>query len=110
DNDVARSAEQVAANFCSSSSLAVRYCCEPEQNIALARNRGVQNADGDYIAFIDDDEFPNETWLSALLEAQQKFQVAGVLGPVKPYFERRPPDWVKQGKFFDRPTYATGYE
>ena len=37
----------------------VKYCVEPRQNIALARNKALQNAEGDLIAFIDDDEFPD---------------------------------------------------
>jgi hypothetical protein len=31
-----------------------------------------------------------------------------VLGPVVPYFEAEPPNWLKKGKFFDRPAYVTG--
>jgi succinoglycan biosynthesis protein ExoM len=34
----------------------------------------------------------------------------GVLGPVEPYFETEPPQWVKKGRFFDRPKYVTGYK
>ncbi len=58
DNDQARSAESVVAEFTKTSSVAVTYCMEPQQNIALARNKAVRNASGNYIAFIDDDEFP----------------------------------------------------
>jgi hypothetical protein len=36
--------------------------------------------------------------------------VDGVLGPVKPYFEADPPEWVKKGRFFDRPNFETGYK
>jgi GT2 family glycosyltransferase len=36
--------------------------------------------------------------------------VDGVLGPVKPSFESDPPKWVKKGRFFDRPTFDTGYK
>jgi hypothetical protein len=35
--------------------------------------------------------------------------VDGVLGPVNPHFETDPPGWVKKGKFFERPTYSSGY-
>ena len=33
----------------------------------------------------------------------------GVLGPVKCHFDEAPPQWVIKGKFYDRPTYPTGY-
>ena len=42
------------------------YCVEPRQNIALARNKAVENSTGDFLAFIDDDEFPIQSWLLTL--------------------------------------------
>jgi succinoglycan biosynthesis protein ExoM len=98
------------ADFCSTHRLAVNYCVEPQQNIALARNMAFQHASGDFIAFIDDDEFPADDWLCALFKACEAYGVAGVLGPVIPYYELEPPQWVKKGGFFDRPAYKTGYK
>lgn len=110
DNDAARSAESVADQFDASSTLRVTYCVEPEPNIALARNNAVAHATGDFIAFIDDDEVPVEEWLYRLFETAGSHGVDGVLGPVRPAFEHEPPAWLRKGKFFDRPTYPTGYE
>ena len=110
DNDSAHSAQEVVTTFASVSLLRVTYCVEPQQNIALARNRAVRNAQSDFIAFIDDDEFPADDWLSLLLETQKKFDVEGVLGPVQPHFESDPPAWVRKGRFFDRPRHETGYK
>jgi succinoglycan biosynthesis protein ExoM len=75
----------------------------------MARNRAIENAAGDLIAFIDDDEFPIKRWLLTLFEALNKFGVDGVLGPVKPHFDDEPPQWVVKGKFYDRPSYPTGF-
>jgi succinoglycan biosynthesis protein ExoM len=86
----------------------VKYCVESQQSIALARNKAVQNATGDYIAFIDDDEFPVSNWLSTLFAASEKYKVDGVLGPVKPHFEIGAPNWVVKGGFYDRPCHPTG--
>src|SRR5580700_7943958 len=58
DNDHLRSAEPVVSVFAAASAIPIRYCEEPRQNIALARNKAVENATGDFVAFIDDDEFP----------------------------------------------------
>ncbi len=110
DNDPAESARQVVAAFSSTSHLAVTYCVEPQQNIALVRNRALQHADGDFIAFIDDDEYPGDNWLRDLFQTCETYKVDGVLGPVVPYFEFDPPGWVKKGRFFDRPTHATGFK
>jgi len=109
DNDAMESARAVVASFSSTSHLPVKYCVEPQQNIALARNRALENADGDLIAFIDDDEFPVEDWLSRLFQTYLDSGAAGVLGPVEPHFDEEPPQWVKKGGFFNRPRYQTGY-
>jgi succinoglycan biosynthesis protein ExoM len=109
DNDHLESARPVVAAFSASHRLAVKYCVEPQENIALARNRAVEQAKGDFIAFIDDDEFPTENWLHKLFEARAAFGADGVLGPVKPQFETDPPRWVREGKFFERPEYPTGH-
>jgi len=108
DNDHSLSAEAVVQDFLSTSSVPVRYCVEPQQNIARARNKAVQNAEGDFIAFIDDDELPISRWLLNLFEACGNDR-AGVLGPVKPRFDEDPPAWVVKGRFCERPSYPTGF-
>ena len=55
DNDVCESARHVVESAARESSVSVLYYVEPEQNIALARNRVVEQAVGDLLAFIDDD-------------------------------------------------------
>ena len=108
DNDHLRSAEDVVSSFAKSSAIPIRYCVEPKQNIARARNKTVENADGDLLAFIDDDEFPTHRWLITLLKAVEEFSVSGALGPVRPVFDSTPPDWVIAGHFHDRPEDRTG--
>lgn len=109
DNDRSCSAAEVVSSFRLSSHIEISYCVEPEQNIALARNRVVARAKGDFLAFIDDDEFPAEDWLLNLFETCLKYGVDGVLGPVIPHFEHEPPRWVIRGKFNDRPVHQTGF-
>jgi succinoglycan biosynthesis protein ExoM len=109
DNDHLRSAEPVVSEFAATSTIAINYCVEPQQNISLARNKAIENTDGEFIAFIDDDEFPTQRWLLTLFNALHRYGVDGVLGPVKPHFDDEPPDWVVNGKFYDRPSYPTGF-
>jgi succinoglycan biosynthesis protein ExoM len=108
DNDRSRSAEPVVAAFAKASPIEVQYVVEPCQNIALARNMAVRNGRGEFVAFIDDDEFPTEQWLKKLFTECERRQVDGVLGPVKPYYEIQPPKWVVVGGFYDRQSYPTG--
>jgi len=91
-----------------SSRVALTYLVEPEQNIALARNKAVANAIGDYIAFIDDDEWPMNDWLVRHFKILQAYPASGVLGPVIPHFEFSPPRWIVKGRFHDRPAHQTG--
>jgi succinoglycan biosynthesis protein ExoM len=110
DNDASRSAEGVVKEFTAVSNIAVTYCVEVRQNIARARNKVVENAQGDFIAFIDDDESPAGDWLLRLYSTCLAYDVDGVLGPVKASYECVPPDWMIKGGFFERPSYTTGYE
>jgi len=109
DNDHLQSAKAVVCDFAAGSGIPITYCVEPRQNIALARNKAIENAHGDFVAFIDDDEFPIKRWLLTLFKACNEYDVDGVLGPVKPHFDEAPPKWVVKGKFYERPTYPTGF-
>jgi len=108
DNDRERSAEPVVAQFAAGALVPVVYCMEPEQNIPMARNRAVAAAIGDYVAFIDDDEFPARDWLLNLLKACHKYKTDGVVGPVFRHFNQKPPRWILKGQFWQRPMYSTG--
>jgi glycosyltransferase involved in cell wall biosynthesis len=109
DNDRQQSAKAVVDEWAAGSTLRVSYCLEARQNIALTRNKAIEHATGDFIAFIDDDEWPTPRWLLTLFTACRDYDVDGVLGPVKPHFDESPPRWVVAGRFYDRPTYPTGF-
>lgn len=108
DNDSAESARQIAESCARQSKIPISYYVEAEQNIALARNKAVENAKGDFVAFIDDDEFPNEDWLLNLYRTFYEYGADGILGPVKPHFEEEPPRWVIRGKLWERESFQTG--
>lgn len=108
DNDRTESARRTVEHFGRCQPFPVAYCVQPVQNIALTRNRAVASATGDYMAFIDDDEFPIRQWLLILFQALQSHGVDGVLGPVKPHFDPGTPQWVIKGRFYDRTSYPTG--
>jgi succinoglycan biosynthesis protein ExoM len=108
DNDYAGSAKGIAEHSKGNSVVPIDYYNEPTQNIALARNKALENAKGDFIAFIDDDEFPVGNWLLNLYNAEEKLKADGILGPVIPWYETEPPKWVVRGKFYERPSHDTG--
>jgi len=108
DNDVEQSAAPVVAATRESADIEITYCWEPRKNIALARNKTLEHARGNFIAFIDDDEFPADDWLTKMMDACDAYCADGVLGPVRPHFESPPRPWIIRGRFCERPEYKTG--
>ena len=109
DNDRAQSAKAVVMDVAENSRIPIVYCVEAAQSIARARNLAIERADGDFVAFIDDDERPISEWLLALLKLCTERGVDGVLGPVKPHFDSTPPRWITRGRFYERADYPTGF-
>jgi succinoglycan biosynthesis protein ExoM len=108
DNDQAKSAEPVIDAARATYPFSIKYCVEPRQNIALARNKVVENANGEFLAFIDDDEFPAHDWLLKLFKTCIEYKVDGVLGPVLRHFDDAPPAWLRKSKFYVRRVNPTG--
>jgi len=89
----------------------LKYCIEPIRGISYARNRAIASVskEANFVAFIDDDEVPEPSWLDELLFVQQKYNADVVTGPVLPHFvDEDVPDWVVKGKFFEPNRYPTG--
>ncbi len=108
DNDVEQSAREVVEKWYARFSASIHYEVEPVQNISLARNRAIANARGEFIACIDDDEFPEPRWLQEMLEAFSKLPADGVLGPVVSYFEGTPPEWLVKSGLCEKKRFLTG--
>lgn len=108
DNDRYESARQTVESFAQQSKIPLSYYVEPTQNISLARNRAVENAKGDFIACIDDDEFPSDEWLLNLYKAILSNRCAGVLGPVIPHYPDNTPKWLIKSNICERRSHKTG--
>jgi glycosyltransferase involved in cell wall biosynthesis len=108
DNDEAQSAEATVEECRELCRVAIAYCVEPRRNIALARNMVVANAKGEYVALIDDDEFPAPQWLLTLFKQCNHYKVDGVLGPVVRHFDEVPPAWFRKSSIYDRKIKSTG--
>lgn len=108
DNDRERTAEEPVTRCRAECKAEINYAVEERLNISLARNKAIESARGELIAFIDDDEIPGKTWLLTLYRAMQKYKADAAMGPVYPIYQVQPPKWVIKGKFYQRPTYKTG--
>ncbi len=108
DNDSTGSARETAQRLEEELGLDLTYSIETERTIPAVRNHALRVAKGDHIGIIDDDEFAPNHWLITLYRAMQTFNVDGALGPVHPFFESTPPDWLIKSGFCERPVYRTG--
>jgi glucosyl-dolichyl phosphate glucuronosyltransferase len=85
--------DEVIAAF--SDRLPIRRAWEPEPGAAIARNRAMAVAKGEYIAWTDDDIFVDEDWLAAYCRAFRRWPDADVFGgPIEPLFDGDPPQWL----------------
>jgi glycosyltransferase involved in cell wall biosynthesis len=73
DNASTDSTPEVIADVARSFTVPLRGVREEQAGVASARNRGIKEAHGTWIAFFDDDQVADPSWLKELLaQAQQK--------------------------------------
>lgn len=85
DNDADASSRTIVEQFGSRLGRVV-YVVEPARGIPVARNRALAEAEGlggDVLCFIDDDEYPDDRWLAALIDTRRKTGAQMVGGPVR---------------------------
>ncbi|WP_018181866.1 glycosyltransferase family 2 protein [Kaistia granuli] len=78
DGNARAGVEAIAAN----DGPVVRYISAPVPGVANARNAGVAAAQGDWVAFLDDDEEAAPNWLASHVATARRSGAAAVFGPV----------------------------
>ncbi|MBE9012339.1 glycosyltransferase family 2 protein [Pseudanabaenaceae cyanobacterium LEGE 13415] len=92
DNNSRDNTKQVVSNH-----PEARYIFEAEQGAAFARLKGVREATGQWIAFLDDDTLPNENWIAQVHQfAQAHPEIGGFGGQIHAAYEVEPPAEVKK--------------
>lgn len=82
--------------------LTVRYLSTPNPNISHARNAGVTHSAGDYVVFLDDDEWCELGWLDALIDNAEQTGADAVFGAVLPVFPDGMPAFDPTGRSLER--------
>jgi succinoglycan biosynthesis protein ExoM len=110
DNDINGLASKICETISLDFKWLLKYCIELQRGVSYVRNKAIAcvSKDAEFVAFIDDDEVPDPSWLDNLLSVQQTYNADVVSGPVLPHFVEEVPDWVVKGKFFECPRYSTG--
>ena len=96
DNNCTDNTRAVCEAFARShSDVQFRYTTEPEQGLSAARNRGIKEAKGDIIVYIDDDALVDTHYLRDYAEwfaAHPETMACG--GPIEPLYETQEPEWM----------------
>lgn len=97
NNSPDNTAEIISSYRKNNPNFPLHYFMEINQGISHARNRGVNEAKGDIIVFLDDDETVDPTFLHDIKAFFLQYPDAGIsAGPVVPIFEVAPPKWLSK--------------
>ncbi len=93
DNNSSDRTPQVVEEAAKDSPWPMRYVFEKTQGLSHARNRGIRESHGEFLAFTDDDVLPDRGWVQALYEAFIDHSADCAGGKILPKWTESPPDW-----------------
>lgn len=97
DNNSQDQTKAVVENFQKNwqSPAPLLYCFEPQQGLAYTRQRGVEQAQGTWIGFLDDDNIPGTNWVIEAYEFGQNHPQVGAFGGkvLADFAVPPPPNW-----------------
>ncbi|MEC4986895.1 MAG: hormogonium polysaccharide biosynthesis glycosyltransferase HpsE, partial [Oscillatoria sp. PMC 1076.18] len=97
NNSSDRTAELIRAYQTNWSVCSLRYCFEPRQGLAYARQRALSEAKGKYIGFLDDDNLPDSRWVQTAFTFGEAHPHAGAYGSrINADFAVKPPEGFEQ--------------
>jgi glycosyltransferase involved in cell wall biosynthesis len=112
DNSPAATAAEVCDAFSAGWRFRLGYLHEPRKGLAVARNAALSAAlarGASLVAFIDDDEMPEPSWLERLVERITVSGAAAAVGPVYPVFQCPPPRWLPVHAYTTRQRARDGF-
>ncbi|RKQ71005.1 succinoglycan biosynthesis protein ExoM [Litorimonas taeanensis] len=81
DNAPDGNARAYVETFAEQCPIDLHYIHVPDPGVANARNEALEKAQGDYLAFLDDDQIATPNWLATLFEKAQHFNATLVFCP-----------------------------
>jgi glycosyltransferase involved in cell wall biosynthesis len=81
--------------------IPLRYCQESQQGLAFARQKAIQESQGKYVGFLDDDNLPATDWVAAAFYFGENYPQCGAYGSrIQGLFEKPPPENFEKLKRF----------
>lgn len=96
DNNSTDQTPKVVADFAAAHAFDVRYVFEKNQGLSHARNRGIVEATGDILAFVDDDIVVTSNWLASIARGFSDLNADCIGGKILPLWEGPVPTWLTQ--------------
>jgi len=98
DNNSTDNTASIAKEFINlNPQLNAKYFCEKNQGHTFARNRGIKEAKGDILSFIDDDAFVDHNFISEIQSYfNQNKNVSAIGGKILPVYEEEHPKWMSK--------------
>lgn len=94
DNNSRDDTFEVVKDFSNTSYFPIRYVKEEKQGLSHARNRGIIESTGGYIAFTDDDAIADSRWVATIYNALNKYRCDCVGGKIYLKPEKDFPRWL----------------
>lgn len=92
NNSTDKTAEIVQVFQSTQQSTQIRYVLETQQGAAFARKRAIDEAQGTWVGFLDDDTLPAPDWVAQAYKFGQDHPAAGAYGSrILPEYETKPP-------------------
>jgi succinoglycan biosynthesis protein ExoM len=110
DDDPDYSARPAIEAIAKSAPVVVRYVESAARNISACRNACLRAARADWIAFIDDDQVAEPSWLREMIAAAKECRADAVKCYVRGIYPPETPHWVKAGDMYTRDYGPTGTE
>lgn len=96
DNNCTDDTREICMSFAAvHQDVRFRYVVEKEQGLSAARNKGIKEAKGDVIVYVDDDALVDSHYLRDYAEwfaAHPETMACG--GPIEPLYETSEPEWM----------------
>lgn len=98
DNNSSDNTREIVNDLIASFGGRLKYYFEERQGKTFALNKGISTAQGEILAFTDDDVRLDPRWLDCLLSCFKDYGCDAAGGRVLPAYPEKTPQWIKDNK------------